>query len=75
MALKDFITGIKVTIPIEAIATAIAARGKAAGEVKIRKGAQYALAGELWIVQDVDPKGIRLMPRELTTMVVEEKRR
>lgn len=74
MGLKDLITGIRVTIPVEMIATTLARTQKASGEVRIRQGAIYALAGELWLVQDVDPKGIRLMPRELTTMVVEEKR-
>ena len=75
MGLKDFITGIRLTIPVETVAKALAGTFKGSGEVKLRLGAKYALAGEWWIVAGIDSKGIRLEPQELTTKVVEVKGR
>lgn len=71
MGLGKFLTGIKLTIPLETIQKAIAGTFEGAGIVRIKKGAKYALAGEWWIVAGIDEKGIRLEPLELKTKIVE----
>lgn len=74
MGLRNLISGIRLTIPVEMIQKAIAGAFRGPDTIVVRKGAKYALAGEWWIVAGIDEKGIRLEPLEMTAKVVEERR-
>lgn len=73
MGLKGLFTGIRLTVPVEMIAKAVAGAFHGPDEVKLRLGAKYALAGAWWRVAGIDEVSIRLVPLEKKTKVVEVK--
>lgn len=72
MGLKDFLAGIKITVPIETIQKAIAGTFQGPGIVRVKKGAKYALAGEWWRVAGITEKALTLEPLDASTRIVEE---
>lgn len=71
MGLKDFVSGIKLTVPIETLQKAIAGTFKGAGVVEIKRGAKYALAGEWWRVAGITERSLMLEPIDPATKVKE----
>jgi hypothetical protein len=65
-------SGIKLTIPLEWIAKMTASTFNVEGSISISKGAKYPLAGEWWVVSEVDSKGIRLEPADKSVKIREE---